>query len=69
MGGVELVAIAGNIAALVWGAAKMSAELAHTRQTVDKLEARLEEAIKALADTLTDHGERIARLEGRRDVG
>ena len=50
---------------LVWGAATMRAELRYLRKDLQEFKDSVKEASKIVAETLTDHGERISRIEGR----
>ena len=57
--------VAGVAGAFVWGAATVKAELRNVRQELHDFKVVVEEGSKLVAATLTDHGERISRIEGR----
>ena len=53
------------VVTLIWGAATMKSELRHLRQDMSDFKETVTEASKLVADTLTNHAERISRIEGR----
>lgn len=53
----------GQIAALIWGAAKLHSTVEVVKGTADELKLSLKEVVREV----NHHGERIARLEGRED--
>jgi hypothetical protein len=66
MAPAEVILIASNAAALVWGAATVRAEMQMLRKDLDEVKGDLKEGISVLNKTLIDHAERLARLEGSR---
>ena len=53
------------VVTLVWGAATMRSELRYLRKDLDGFKTSVEKASALVAETLTDHAERISRIEGR----
>lgn len=62
-----VLVVGGNIRALVWGAAKLSTHLENVTKALDEFKGEMREVVNALRQTLEDHAQRIARLEGRKD--
>lgn len=62
---MEWIQAGGFIATLIWGAATVRAELRYVRKDLNDFKTAVQEASKVVAATLTDHGDRISRLEGR----
>lgn len=60
----ELVLVLGNMAALVWGAARLHVSVDHLTKMASKIEA----AMDRVTDRLDNHTERLATLEGRLHV-
>lgn len=56
------------VVTLVWGAATMRAELKHLRGDLQEFKLSVQNASEIVATTLTNHGERISRIEGRMGV-
>jgi hypothetical protein len=52
-------------ATLIAGAATVRIELRYLRRDLDGFKQSVEKASLLVAETLTDHSERISRLEGR----
>lgn len=52
-------------ATLVWGAATVKAELRYLRSDLQDFKTAVAEASKVMTETVSDHGERISRIEGR----
>ena len=50
---------------VVWGAATVKAELKNVRAELHDFKKAVEDGSKLVAATLSDHGERISRIEGR----
>jgi hypothetical protein len=63
----EWIQLGAYVAALVWGAATMRTELRYVRKDLNDFKTAVEKASEVVAETLTDHGERISRIEGRLD--
>lgn len=53
------------VVTLIWGAATMRSELRYLRKDLDGFKEAVERASAVVSTTLTDHGERISRIEGR----
>lgn len=53
------------VVSLVWGAATVRAELKYLREGLNEFKETVEEASRVVSRTLTDHGERISKIEGR----
>lgn len=53
--------------AIVWGASAVKTELTHVRGDMNELKAAVREGAHIVSTTLADHGERIAKIEGRLD--
>lgn len=53
------------VVTLVWGAATMRAELRYLRKDLLDFKESVRQASLMVANTLTNHGERISRIEGR----
>ena len=47
----------------------MRAELRYLRKDLQEFKDSVKDASKIVAETLTDHGERISKIEGRMEVG
>ena len=52
------------VVTLVWGAATMKAELRYLRKDLQDFKETAAVASRLVAQTLTDPGERISRIEG-----
>lgn len=65
----EWLQVGGMLAALIWGGAVVRTELRNVREELREFKEAAADAIKIFAATLTDHGERISRIEGRIDRG
>ena len=57
------------VATLVWGAATMRTELRYVRRDLLDFKESVREASILMTATLTNHGERISRIEGRMGGG
>ena len=67
-GGVETstwIQLGVYVVTLVWGAATMRVELRYLRKDLLDFKESVREASLIVAKTLSDHGERISRIEGR----
>jgi len=53
------------VVTLIWGAATVRAELKYLRGDLDELKASVREGAHIVSTTLSDHGERISRIEGK----
>lgn len=56
------------VVTLAWGAATMRTELRYLRADLQEFKESVREASRMVAETLTNHGDRIARIEGRMGV-
>lgn len=61
----DWVELAVYIATMVWGASTMRSELKHLRGDLNELKASVREGAHIVSTTLSDHGERISKIEGR----
>lgn len=55
----------GNIAALIWGAATLRTSVNNLEGKVDSWVERFTVQVDRVTDALTQHGERLAKLEGQ----
>ena len=65
MGIATWIQLAVYVVTLVWGAAVVKTELRFLRGDLQDFKKSVSDASKVVAETLTDHGDRISRIEGR----
>lgn len=72
MGTGDWLQFGGYLAALIWGASTMKAEIKHLREEMKQIREDLKDFKDSVADashvisaTLSDHGTRLSRVEGR----
>jgi Sec-independent protein translocase protein TatA len=53
------------VAALVWGASTMRAEIRYLREDLNSFKDEFKQSSRIFTDTLQDHGERIGKIEGK----
>ena len=61
----DYIELLGFAVTLIWGAATVKAELRHLRGELRDFKTAVEQGSQLVAATLSDHGERISRIEGR----
>lgn len=50
---------------IVWGASALKIELTHVREDLNALTRAFQQGSETVSTILSDHGERISRIEGK----